>query len=97
MTNARPTTPHDTRLPSHQHLTLVPGEQERRDPADNALAELNRLVTDLFAAHVQHDHLRALSDLVAMQPLLNHLMSLKQPLIEHRDSPPAPHEEQGYL
>ena len=97
MTSTRTTAPHDIPLSSHQHLTLVPGEQTRRDPADNALAELNRLVTDLFAAHVQHDHLRALSDLVAMQPLLNHLMSLKQPLIEQRDTPPAPHQEQGYL
>lgn len=97
MTSTRTTALHDTPLHRHQQLTLVAGEQTRRDPADNALAELNRLVTDLFAAHVQHDHLRALSDLVAMQPLLNHLMSLKQPLIEQRDTPPAPHQEQGYL
>ena len=50
----------------------------RKCDATVALAELDRLVDDLKVAHRHDNQLRALSNLVALKPLIGHLSSLKQ-------------------
>lgn len=75
-----------------------PGPLADRSTAGLALAELTRLVGDLHAAHSSSDHLRALSDLVAIQPLIGLLTSIKQQLID-TGQPADQHtnDDGGYL
>jgi len=63
-----------------------------------ALAELTRLIDDLHGAHGTGDHLRALSNLVAIQPLIGLLTSIKQQLID-TGQPADEHtnDDAGYL
>lgn len=50
---------------------------------ENAFFELSRLVADVMKADASGQHLRALSGLVAIQPLTNLLMSLQQEALEN--------------
>lgn len=50
---------------------------------ENAFLELSRLVADVMRADASGQHLRALSGLVAIQPLTNLLMSLQQEALEN--------------
>ena len=69
-------------------LVLVPDGREC--DATVALAELDRLVDDLKVAHRQNNHLRALSNLVALKPLIGHLSYLKQErMTDDRDDAPT--------
>ena len=62
----------------------------RECDATVALAELDRLVDDLKVAHRQNNHLRALSNLVALKPLIGHLSSIKQEqMTDDRDDAPT--------
>lgn len=46
--------------------------------AEFALIELGRLVDDLNVAHLEGHHLRALSNLTAIRPLIGLLSAMKQ-------------------
>ena len=75
-----------------------PGPLADRSATGLALAELTRLIDDLHGAHGTGDHLRALSNLVAIQPLIGLLTSIKQQLID-TGQPADEHtnEDGGYL
>ena len=62
-----------------EQLSLIP--KHDGTPAGRAIEELNRLVADFKIAHREGEHLRALSNLVALQPLIGHLLSMKQELV----------------
>lgn len=62
-----------------EQLSLIP--KHDGTPAGRAIEELNRLVADFKIAHREGEHLRALSNLVALQPLIGHLLSIKQELV----------------
>ena len=83
----------DTASPIHDLSFLAD-----RSIAGLALTELTRLVDDLHGAHCAGDHLRALSNLVAIQPLIGLLTSIKQQLID-TGQPADQHtnDDGGYL
>lgn len=80
---------------------VTPGTLSDQSPTGRALNELERLVTELRVAHHNDDHLRALSSLVAIQPLVGLLSSIKQQHLETDDDSthtPADHtNDRGYV
>ena len=62
-----------------EQLSLIP--KDDGTPVGRAIEELNRLIADFKIAHREGEHLRALSNLVALQPLIGHLLSIKQELV----------------
>lgn len=89
------TTPHNATI-----NPVVAGTFSDQSPAGRALNELERLVTELRAAHHNDDHLRALSSLVAIQPLVGLLSSIKQQHLETdvTTHTPADHtNDRGYV
>lgn len=64
-------------------LALSSSDQSTCGRSADALSELQRLVTDIADASSRGRYLRALSGLVAIQPLTNLLMSLQQEALEN--------------
>ena len=56
-----------------EQLSLIP--KDDGTPVGRAIEELNRLIADFKIAHREGEHLRALSNLVALQPH-GHLLSI---------------------
>jgi len=76
MTDPDRIVPQPDDMNNRPELMLVSGGHKCEATA--ALAELDRLVDDLKVAHRQNNHLRALSNLVALKPLIGHLSSINQ-------------------
>lgn len=76
MTNPDPVDTERNHASGCSELTLTSSVDHSR--AGGALIELGRLVNDLEVAHMQDDHLRALSNLRALQPLVGLLAKMKQ-------------------
>lgn len=90
--NTAPTRPHHLILTTphtDSTTTVTAGPVSDQSPTGQALNELERLVADLRTAHHIDDHLRALSSLVAIQPLVGLLTSLKQQHLEHHSAEPS--------